>query len=84
MNFPARLNRGRAMGRLKGTGRDYQGSGNEIEAIHGPYWLRAHRDWRFWAVVCLMLLAMATYVFTNDLAWRPGGLRRPVLAVAGS
>jgi len=39
-------------------------------AIHGPYWLRAHRDWRFWAVVFLMLTAMAIYLFTNDLAWR--------------
>ena len=39
--------------------------------IHGPYWLRAHRDWRFWAVLVLMLLGIVTYVMTMDLSWRP-------------
>jgi hypothetical protein len=72
------------MARQKGKGQDHQDSGGKNEAIHGPYWLRAHRDWRFWAVVWLMLLAMATYVFTNDLAWRSGHFRPPVLAVSGS
>ena len=46
----------------------------------GPYWPRAHKDWRFWAVLLLMLAAMGVYVTTNDLAWRPKD-RRPVLAV---
>jgi hypothetical protein len=51
--------------------------------IHGPYWLRAHRDWRFWAVVLVMVAAMLTYVFTMNLALRPHGLGTPVLAVTG-
>jgi hypothetical protein len=39
--------------------------------LHGPYWLRAHKDWRFLAVVFLMLAAMVIYVSTANLAWRP-------------
>ena len=50
-------------------------------AVHGPYWLRAHRDWRFWAVVLVMLGAMLVYVMTMNLALRPHGLGRPVMGV---
>ncbi len=39
--------------------------------IHDPYWMRAHRDWRFLIIVFLMLAAIATYVLTGNLAWRP-------------
>lgn len=46
-------------------------SRDESVELHDPYWLRAHKDWRFVAVVVLMLLAIATYVVTNDLLWRP-------------
>jgi hypothetical protein len=49
--------------------------------LHGPYWLRAHRDWKFWAVVALMLVAMVVYVVSMNLALRPHGLGRPVLGV---
>ena len=38
---------------------------------HRPYWKRAHRDWRMWVGVILMLAAMAIYLMTDDLAWRP-------------
>ena len=38
---------------------------------HDPYWLRAHKDWRFLAVLFLMLLAMGTYLYTLDLTWWP-------------
>jgi len=38
---------------------------------HRPYWTRAHRDWRVWVGVVLMLAAMATYLMTGDLAWGP-------------
>jgi hypothetical protein len=37
---------------------------------HRPYWRRAHRDWRLWFVVILMLGAMAVYLMTGDLRWR--------------
>jgi hypothetical protein len=36
-----------------------------------PYWKRAHRDWRIWAGVVLMLAAMIIYVMSDDLALRP-------------
>ena len=41
---------------------------------HGgdPYWKRAHRDWRFWVAVMLMLLAMTFFVMTDNLALLPG------------
>jgi hypothetical protein len=35
-----------------------------------PYWTRAHRDWRIWACVILMLSAMIIYVMTGDPAYR--------------
>jgi hypothetical protein len=41
---------------------------------HGgdPYWKRAHRDWRFWFGVALMLAAMTIFVMSDNLAFRPG------------
>ncbi|MGC9261590.1 MAG: hypothetical protein ACP5I8_16120 [Phycisphaerae bacterium] len=38
-----------------------------------PYWKRAHRDWRFWIALLLMLAAMATYLITDDEAFRSAG-----------
>jgi len=35
-----------------------------------PYWKRAHRDGRFWFVMVLMLLAITTYVMTNNYVGR--------------
>ncbi|HZL33749.1 MAG TPA: hypothetical protein VFC78_00480 [Tepidisphaeraceae bacterium] len=47
----------------------------EYQHEHGhnrhPYWRRAHRDWKFWVAIVLMLLAMATFVLTNNLSRRP-------------
>jgi hypothetical protein len=37
-------------------------------SVHRPYWTRAHRDWRVWVGVVLMLAAMTVYLMTNDLA----------------
>jgi hypothetical protein len=36
-----------------------------------PYWTRAHRDWKFWVALSLMLAAMVIYVMSDDLAFRP-------------
>jgi hypothetical protein len=36
-----------------------------------PYWTRAHRDWKFWIALSLMLAAMAVYVMSDNLAFRP-------------
>ena len=52
--------------------------------LGSPYWTRAHRDWRVWTGVVLMLAAMAVYLMTNDLAW---GLhlqsQQPLLGATG-
>jgi len=36
------------------------------------FWKHAHRDWRFWTVVMLMLAMMGVYVLTDNLSLRPG------------
>ena len=40
---------------------------------HGPYWRRAHHDWRFWFGTVLMLAVIAIYVLSDDLAFLPRG-----------
>jgi len=55
----------------------------EISDVRAPYWRRAHRDWRFLVVVFLMLAAMATYVMTGNLAWRPRENALPLLDMSG-
>jgi len=54
---------------------------------HRPYWKRAHRDWRLWAIVLLMLAAMAVYLLTGDLRWQlhaPAQPLQPMSAPAGN
>ncbi len=43
----------------------------EVPAHPVPYWKQAHRDWRFILAVGVMLVAITTYVATDDLALRP-------------
>ena len=43
-------------------------SGGELP---GPYWRRAHHDWKFWIALFLMLTAMGIYVVTLDLSVQP-------------
>jgi hypothetical protein len=38
---------------------------------HRPYWTRAHRDWRFWIALILMLAAMGIYIISDNLAFLP-------------
>jgi hypothetical protein len=40
-----------------------------------PFWRHAHRDWRVWIVVLLMLVLVFVYVLTDNLSLRPG--KRP-------
>jgi hypothetical protein len=40
----------------------------------------AHRNWRVWVGLILMLAMILVYIFTMDLSWRPGhssGARMP-------
>jgi hypothetical protein len=56
----------------------------EVAEVRGPYWQRAHRDWRFLAVVFLMLVCILIYVFTGDFAWTSHGHAVPILAPSGN
>jgi len=35
------------------------------------FWKHAHRDWRVWTVVILMLALMLVYVITDNLSLKP-------------
>jgi len=51
-------------------------SSNSGEPDPGPYWRRMHRDWRFWVGAVFMVMAIAIYILSGDLAWVPRGLPR--------
>lgn len=36
------------------------------------FWKHAHRDWRVWFAVALMLVLVLVYVMTDNLSLRPG------------
>jgi hypothetical protein len=63
-------------------------NGGPINYGHPPYWRRAHRDWRIWFCVIVMLAAMAVYLMTGDLCWRiqgqPQQPSQPISAPAGN
>jgi hypothetical protein len=52
--------------------------------FHRPYWKHAHHDWRLWVAVSLMLVALATYVMSDDLAWWPRSQRQQLLSAPAS
>ena len=37
-----------------------------------PFWKHAHRDWRVWIAVTLMLASMLVYLLSDNLSLRPG------------
>lgn len=41
--------------------------GGGLHPAHGPYWRRAHRDWRVWVGAVLMAIALAVFVLSGDL-----------------
>jgi hypothetical protein len=55
-------------------------AGPNRENIRRPYWTRAHRDWRVWVGVVVMLAAMAIYLMSYDLALRPRTQPQPPLS----
>jgi hypothetical protein len=42
-----------------------------VQQSNRPYWKRAHKDWRFWIALLLMIAAMIIYVVSEDFAWLP-------------
>ena len=66
----------------RGHHRDHHAASQHGE--NRGWWRQAHKDWRVWTVVALMLLAMVIYVMTMDEAIQPGGkVNQPVPAAAG-
>jgi hypothetical protein len=53
-----------------------------VQQDHSPYWKRAHRDWRIWVAVLLMIAGMIIYVMSEDLSSRP--LSRPQQPQSGA
>jgi hypothetical protein len=50
--------------------------GHKDKASHGhptELWRGAHKDWRVWVVIIVMLAAIGTYVFTLDDSIQAGG-----------
>jgi hypothetical protein len=47
-----------------------------------PYWTRAHRDWRVWVGVVLMIACMIIYLMTGDLSGWPHLRAKPPLSGA--
>ncbi len=44
------------------------GSQHGHQKHSGPYWRRAHRDWRFYVACFLMIVAMLIFGFGYNLA----------------
>jgi hypothetical protein len=63
-------------------GNHQHGDPNGGTIHHGPYWKRAHRDWRVWVGVILMVTLMIVYLMTDDLAWGPHVQPQPLPAAA--
>jgi hypothetical protein len=57
------------MSEIKHSGHQHGGPNGGGVDRGRPYWTHAHRDWRVWVGVVLMLAAMIIYLMTNDLAW---------------
>ncbi|MEX2171598.1 MAG: hypothetical protein WD851_19930 [Pirellulales bacterium] len=55
--------------------------GHHNQSGHGAAKKKIHHDWRFWAVV-LMLVGMAVYVLTNDESELPGGQEQAPMPAA--
>lgn len=71
---------------VNGKAKHHHGPGDSDSdpvGFHRPYWKHAHRDWRLWIAVGLMLLAMLTYVMSDGLAWRPSSHPEPLADTVG-
>ncbi len=47
------------------------GDGQHVHHDDGPYWKRAHHDWRFWIGMFLMMVAITVYLMSDDLSLVP-------------
>ena len=58
-----------------GQGEEKRLGRQENNPRRGPDWRHVHHHWYFWVGVLLMLVAIGTYVMTEDLSWRPRARR---------
>jgi len=59
-------------------------SGHGHQKHAGPYWRRAHRDWRFYVAVVLMVAAMLIYgLHYNLVSWSQNKQERGISAADG-
>jgi hypothetical protein len=42
--------------------------GEHLAHDPGPYWRRAHRDWRIWVALFFCLAAITLYVMSDNLS----------------
>ena len=74
------------MNKMKHSRHEHEGPDSDSvnHGFHRPYWKHAHHDWRLVVAVSLMLIALAIYVMSDDLAWRPRGQpQQPLSGVVG-
>jgi hypothetical protein len=57
-------------------------NGGPINHGQSAYWRRAHRDWRIWFCVILMLAAMVVYLMTGDFRWPIHAHPQPMVPLA--
>ncbi len=51
--------------------------GQHVHQEIAPYWRRAHRDWRFWIGLVLMVVAITVYFMSDDLSLVPSSRPQP-------
>ncbi len=68
------------MSKTKHSHQQHEGLDSVNHGFHRPYWKHAHHDWRLWVAMSLMLVALATYVMSDDLAWWPRSQRQQPLS----
>jgi hypothetical protein len=58
--------------------------GEHVHHDPGPYWKRAHHDWRFWIGMFLMVVAISVYFMSDDLSLVPSSQPRPPTSTAAT
>jgi hypothetical protein len=59
-------------------------NGGSAHQGHRLYWTRAHRDWRVWVGVVLMLACMMIYLMSDDLrGWYRGQPQQSISSAIG-
>lgn len=63
-------------------GKNHHGHKHPNAEHGGPKKKMLHHDWRFWAAIVLMGLAITAYIMSFDESFRPGGGEQPEVPAA--